>query len=225
MFTLRSLRWLSVAASLAYVVALALVVDGLLKPNVPDAAAYVLGAALAMAGVVVFASIVFDIFQRVQARVQRHADELQALYEAGVTLTSEMAIDAVLQKLVDVGRTLTKARYGALSVLSPDGDFERFLTAGITEEERLAIGQEPRGRDAHLTGEVSQLEAPPLALLAEALPQFEIFVLQQMRAVHGHALTSRPGLSGPCPKRLLFDRVYGEVVKETRFCVKSRSIS
>ncbi len=146
MFTLRSLRWLSVAASLAYVVALALVVDGLLKPNVPDAAAYVLGAALAMAGVVVFASIVFDIFQRVQARVQRHADELQALYEAGVTLTSEMAIDAVLQKLVDVGRTLTKARYGALSVLSPDGDFERFLTAGITEEERHAIGQEPRGR-------------------------------------------------------------------------------
>lgn len=145
-FTLRFLRWLSVAAPLAYVAALALAVDGLLRPNLPDAVAYALGAALAMAGAVVFASIVFDVFARMQARVQRHADELQALYEAGVTLTSEMAIDAVLQKLVDVGRTLTKARYGALSVLSPDGKLKRLLTTGITEDERRAIGQEPHGR-------------------------------------------------------------------------------
>jgi signal transduction histidine kinase len=150
-FTLKSLRWLSVAAPLGYVVALGLLLELLLRPGLPDGAAYAAVSALALAGIGVFAYIVFGVFQRMQARVQRHADELQTLYEAGVALTSEIALDAVLQKLVDLGRTLTRARYGALSVIALDGTIERFLTSGLTDEERALIGP-PRGLG--LLGEV-----------------------------------------------------------------------
>jgi len=155
MFTLRSLRWLSVAAPLGFIAGLGLLLEFVLRPQLPDGAAYAVAFALALAGTGVFATIIFEVFQRMQARVQRHADELRALYEAGVTLTSEMDLEAVLQKLVDVGRALTGARYGALSVLSKDGKIQRFLTSGLTEEERRRMGAEPTG----------------LGLLGEPLPE------------------------------------------------------
>ena len=74
------------------------------------------------------------------------APELRALAEAGVALTSELSLQTVLQKVVDVARDLVKARYGALSVLNQGGEIEQFLTSGITDEERARIGRIPRGR-------------------------------------------------------------------------------
>lgn len=127
-----------------------------LRPNLPDAVAYGLALALALAGTGIFASIIFSVFQRMQSRLERNAQELRALYEAGVSLTSEMDLESVLHKLVDVGRTLTGARYGALSVLSPEGAIERFLTSGLTPEERRRIGPEPTGRG--LLGETLSAE-------------------------------------------------------------------
>ena len=67
--------------------------------------------------------------------------------EAGIALSSELSLDAVLQKLVETAATLTDARYAALGVLDPSGQrLERFLTAGIDEEARAAIGDFPTGR-------------------------------------------------------------------------------
>lgn len=146
MFTLKSLRWLSIAAPLAFIVGLGLLLEVALRPNLPDAVAYGLAFALALAGTGIFASIVFSVFQRMQSRLERSARELRALYEAGVYLTSEMDLESILHKLVDVGRTLTGARYGALSVLSAEGAIQRFLTSGLTPEERRRIGPEPSGR-------------------------------------------------------------------------------
>src|SRR6266571_6865515 len=74
------------------------------------------------------------------------AEELQALTDAAFAVTSERSLDRVLQKLVDVGRTLVHGRYGALSVVRDDGGIERFLTSGISEEERRRIGHIPEGR-------------------------------------------------------------------------------
>jgi GAF domain-containing protein len=56
--------------------------------------------------------------------------ELRALTEAGVTLTSELALETVLQKVVDIARELIGARYAALSVIGPNGEITRFITAG-----------------------------------------------------------------------------------------------
>lgn len=72
--------------------------------------------------------------------------QLRALTEAGIVLTSELSLDAVLQKLVDVARNLVRARYGALSVLDEDGEIQQFLTSGISDDERQRIGDPPKGR-------------------------------------------------------------------------------
>ncbi len=63
-----------------------------------------------------------------------------------MTLTSELSLEAVLQRVVDIGRDLVGAQYAALSVLGPSGEIARFLTSGISAEEREAIGGVPTGK-------------------------------------------------------------------------------
>lgn len=70
-----------------------------------------------------------------------------ALIRAGLALASELSLPSVLQKIVDVACEVADARYGALGVLGPDGErIEEFLTHGVTEEERQAIGRLPEGK-------------------------------------------------------------------------------
>jgi len=72
-------------------------------------------------------------------------DRGQMLIEAGLALTAELDLDAVLQRIIDLAAEITSARYGALGVLGPDRTITRFVTAGITDEEREAIGDPPSG--------------------------------------------------------------------------------
>jgi signal transduction histidine kinase len=74
------------------------------------------------------------------------ADRSVRLLETGMALASEQSLPVLLQRLVELAVELTGARYGALGVIGPDGDLEDFLTTGITDEERAAIGPLPRGR-------------------------------------------------------------------------------
>jgi len=79
--------------------------------------------------------------------VDASADRTRALVEAGIALSSELSLDSLLQKLVETAAELTGARYAALGVLDPSGgQLERFVTTGIDEETRAAIGNLPRGR-------------------------------------------------------------------------------
>jgi len=72
---------------------------------------------------------------------------LHALVEAGIALTSELSLDALLQKLVESAAALTGARYAALGVIDAGGQqLERFLTTGIDPEIHARIGDLPRGR-------------------------------------------------------------------------------
>lgn len=79
-------------------------------------------------------------------RTQSALEELRALTKAGVTLTSEFTLETVLQKVVDIARELVGTRYAALSVLGPSSEITRFLTSGISAEEREAIGDMPSGK-------------------------------------------------------------------------------
>jgi len=73
-------------------------------------------------------------------------DRTRALVEAGIALTSELSLDALLTKLVETAAALTGAQYAALGVLDPSGSYlERFVTTGIDDEGRAAIGELPRG--------------------------------------------------------------------------------
>jgi signal transduction histidine kinase len=72
---------------------------------------------------------------------------LRALVESGIALSSELSLDALLQRIVDSAAELTGARYSALGVIDQAGQsLERFLTTGVDEETRAAIGDLPRGR-------------------------------------------------------------------------------
>jgi signal transduction histidine kinase len=79
--------------------------------------------------------------------VEASIDRTRALVEAGIALTSELSLEAVLQKLVETAAGLTGAQYAALGVLDPSGArLERFLTSGIDEATHAAIGDLPHGR-------------------------------------------------------------------------------
>jgi signal transduction histidine kinase len=76
------------------------------------------------------------------------------------SVLGELDVDQVLNRVLDSARALTGARYAALGVLSGSRtELERFLTLGIDEAEREAIGSLPRGR-----GVLGELIANPHAL-------------------------------------------------------------
>jgi two-component system, NarL family, sensor histidine kinase DevS len=75
------------------------------------------------------------------------ADRMRALLEAGVALTSELSLDTLLQRLVEMAAELTEARYAAMGVIDPSGtELERFVTTGVDAQTHAAIGDLPRGR-------------------------------------------------------------------------------
>src|SRR3954452_3948026 len=72
---------------------------------------------------------------------------LQRLIEAGRTLVSELDLEVLLQRLLEVAAELTGARYVALGILDPSKtNLERFVTRGIDSEQHREIGDLPRGR-------------------------------------------------------------------------------
>jgi len=90
------------------------------------------------------------------------SDRLRVLIDAGISLSAELSLDALLQRIVETAAQLTGARYAALGVVDPSGrSLERFLTTGVTKETRAAIGDEPIGRG--ILGVVIR-EARPLRL-------------------------------------------------------------
>ena len=74
-------------------------------------------------------------------------DRLRGLLHAGIALSSELSLDALLQRIVESAADLTDAQYAALGVIDRTGHaLERFLTTGIDAETHATIGDLPRGR-------------------------------------------------------------------------------
>ncbi|MEU5385197.1 GAF domain-containing SpoIIE family protein phosphatase [Kitasatospora cineracea] len=79
----------------------------------------------------------------------RAKDRLQGLLSAVLAIGGDLELPVVLQRIVTTAMDLVGARYGALGVLDSSGDhLEQFVTAGLTEQERAALGgiDFPRGR-------------------------------------------------------------------------------
>jgi signal transduction histidine kinase len=75
------------------------------------------------------------------------ADRLTRLIEVGRSLMSELDLETLLQRMLEVAGELTGARYAALGILDERREeLENFLTLGIDEAERRTIGDLPRGR-------------------------------------------------------------------------------
>ena len=64
-------------------------------------------------------------------------ERLTKLSEASRRINEHLDFDSVLQDVVDSAHDLTNARYSGLTVLDEEGRFEAFVSAGLTEQERL----------------------------------------------------------------------------------------
>ncbi len=72
---------------------------------------------------------------------------LRELIEVGRILVAELDPEVIFRRMLEVACDLTGARYAALGVLDEDRhELERFITHGIDEAARRAIGNLPRGR-------------------------------------------------------------------------------
>jgi signal transduction histidine kinase len=80
-------------------------------------------------------------------RAEDDRARMASLVDAGLALGQELALDDLLTQIVQSARTVLGARYAALGVLDATGtELAQFVTAGMTEEERDAIGPLPRGK-------------------------------------------------------------------------------
>lgn len=79
-------------------------------------------------------------------RSERQAAQLEALHAAGLEVVGHHDIERVLQTVVETARTVVGARYGALAVFDDDGRILRFYTAGLSDDDRAAMGELPKGR-------------------------------------------------------------------------------
>ena len=90
-----------------------------------------------------------DLMQELQARAgaaRRSHEQLEGLLEAVTAVSADLELPEVLSRIVRSACALVNARYGALGVLSPDGEhLVEFITHGISPEERAHIGALPRG--------------------------------------------------------------------------------
>jgi signal transduction histidine kinase len=71
---------------------------------------------------------------------------VEALSDAIGAVAGVLEIESVLQLIVDRVRALVGARYAALGILADDRrHIERFITSGITDEQRRQLGALPEG--------------------------------------------------------------------------------
>src|SRR3972149_6034550 len=114
--TTRQLKWVSVVLPLLYV------------------------------GAILFSITFFGIIERREEEIHQSNLHLEALHQAALALTTELDLQAVLQKVVDLSCELLNARYGALGVAYLETNrIKQFITTGISDELRARIGAPPQG--------------------------------------------------------------------------------
>jgi signal transduction histidine kinase len=89
-------------------------------------------------------------------------DKLAEVVEAGTAIARGLDLDDTLRAVVAAATRVTGAAYGALAVLGPDRRISRFITTGLSDQQREQIGSPPTGRG--ILGVLID-EARPLRLL------------------------------------------------------------
>jgi signal transduction histidine kinase len=90
-----------------------------------------------------------DLVDELRARARaarRSQDRMSQLLDAVVAMSADLDLAEVLGRIVESATALVDARYGALGVISSDGErLVEFVTRGVSAEERAKIGHPPRG--------------------------------------------------------------------------------
>jgi nitrate/nitrite-specific signal transduction histidine kinase len=141
----RQLKWISVLLPLIFMMAVIYVRQNFVPPERSlegDLYSYL---AVAL-GAIIFSIIFFGTIERREEEARQSNRQLEALHEAALALTTELDLQNVLQKVVDISRSLLHAKYGALGVADLETrSIKQFITSGVTEEERARIGAPPQG--------------------------------------------------------------------------------
>ena len=141
-------RWRQVGVWLpaAFIAATAAVAVLGLGQVISDVAVVAVIAGLGAVGAAVFSRWIFQTLGRAQQETDERARELAAVNEASLALSSDLDLATLLQRVVDLSRDVTHARYGALAMLGEDGEIAQFITSGLSQAERDRIGAFPKGR-------------------------------------------------------------------------------
>ena len=81
-------------------------------------------------------------------------ERLAALHRASLELVSNLSLETVLGRIVNLARDQVNARYAALGVLDGNGQLAKFIPVGMTEAEIGLIEHPPLGRG--LIGAIQQ---------------------------------------------------------------------
>jgi two-component system, NarL family, sensor histidine kinase DevS len=80
-------------------------------------------------------------------RAEEAGARMASLVDTGLSLSRELRLDDLLARIVEAAREVVGARYAALGVLDADRTgLAEFVTAGLDDAQREAIGELPRGR-------------------------------------------------------------------------------
>ncbi len=91
-------------------------------------------------------------------RIERLRGRMKRLYLGMTRIAGVRTVEEMLQRVVNLSREITEARYAALAVLKPDESIAQFITDGLMPEEIKRIGSLPRGQG--LLGEVIRSRRP-----------------------------------------------------------------
>lgn len=143
--TTRQLKWVSVVLPVLYMAFVIYVRLNFVPPErqLEGNLYAILAVAL---GAIAFSILFFRVIERREYENQQSNLHLEALHQSALALTTELDLQAVLQKVVDLSRELLDAKYGALGVADPETNrVKQFITAGISDAERARIGAPPQG--------------------------------------------------------------------------------
>jgi signal transduction histidine kinase len=90
-----------------------------------------------------------DLLEQLVERAQdvlNTQGRLRGLLAANRAIASDLGIDALLLRITQSACELVGARYGALGVVGSSGELDEFITVGLDDDTRAAIGPLPRGK-------------------------------------------------------------------------------
>jgi len=90
-----------------------------------------------------------ELLDEVQERlsaVARTQARVQDLLDAFLSVSTGLDLDTTLRQIIEAAARLVDAEYGALGVLRPEGGLGAFITVGIDDELRAAMGHLPEGK-------------------------------------------------------------------------------
>jgi two-component system sensor histidine kinase DevS len=73
-------------------------------------------------------------------------DRLAALHQASLELVTDLSLETVLERIVQLAREQANARYAALGVMDENGDLDQFIPIGMTDGQIEKLAHPPLGR-------------------------------------------------------------------------------